>query len=179
MSLSEYIEYHTDDNFKLTKKHFEDLLERAKEDLPTFWSEAEESQITKNFEGLIPSLIADFLNPINRTNPKLHPAFILMYVHLILRGTIVHIDTVDDEYKMQAVEQFLTAAKVLAENLNKLKTSDKEEQKHIISELKNIIESFAFYFTSMAFSKESFVKIKEELDKTEKILLSEFEGKRK
>src|SRR5208283_5227774 len=74
MSLAEYIEFHTDDNFKLTKKHFENLLERAKEDLPTFWSEAEKYQITKAFEEIIPGMVSDFLNPLNRRNPDLHPA---------------------------------------------------------------------------------------------------------
>ena len=179
MSLSEYIESHTDDNFKFTRKHFESLLERAKEDLPAFWGEAEKSQITKEFEKFIPLLVSDFLNPLNRTKPRFHPAFMLMYVHLILKNTIVHLDTVDDEYKMQAVGHFLFAAKILAENLNKLKTNDKEEQKHIVSELKNILETFVFYFTSMAFEKDSFMKIKDELDKTEKILLQDIEGKLK
>ena len=92
MSLSEYIESHTDDNFKLTKKHFESLLERAKEDLPTFWSEAEKYRITKEFEEIIPGMVSDFLNPMNRTNPALHPAFMLMYAHILLNRTIVHID---------------------------------------------------------------------------------------
>ena len=107
MSLSEYIEFHTDDNFKLTRKHFESLLERAKEDLPTFWSEADKSQITKEFEKIIPLLVSDFLNPMNRANPQLHPAFMLMYVHLILKNTIVHIDTIEDEYKRQAIGDYL------------------------------------------------------------------------
>ncbi len=59
----------------------------------------------------------------------------------------------------------MSAAEILAENLNKLKTTDKEDQKHIVSDLKNVIETFAFYFTSMAFEKDSFVKIKEELER--------------
>lgn len=174
ISLSEYIEgFHADDNFKLTRKHFQSLLERAKEDLPSFWKVAGKSRITKEFEELIPLMVSDFLNPMNRTNPGLHPAFILHCIPLFLRNTIVHIDSIDDEYRLQAVEEFLSSARIVAENLNKLKVGNKEEQKHIVSELKNIIESFVFYFTSMAFAKDSFVAIKKELDKTEKILLDE------
>ncbi len=179
MSLSEYIEEHTDDNFKLTRKHFETLLERAKEDLPSFWIEAEKSQIIKEFERFIPLLVSDFLNPLNRANPHLHPSLMLLSIPSILKNTIVHLDTIDEPYKRQAVGHFLSAAEILAENLNKLKTTDKEDQKHIVSDLKNVIETFTFYFTSMAFAKDSFVKIKEELDKTEKILLQDIEGKHK
>ena len=179
VSLSEYIESHTDDNFKLTRKHFETLLERAKEDLPAFWVEAEKSQITKEFEEFIPLLVSDFLNPLNRANPHLHPTLMLQSIPSILKNTIVHIDTINEEYKIQAVGHFLSAAKVIAENLNKLKTSDKEEQKRIVSDLKNVIETFAFYFTSMAFEKDSFVKIKDELDKVEKSLHKDIEGRSK
>ena len=76
MSLSEYIEFHTDDNFKLTQKHSQDLLERAKEDLPSFWSEAEKSQVTKEFEKMIPLMISDFLNPY-----KPHKSFFAPCLH--------------------------------------------------------------------------------------------------
>ena len=177
MSLSEYIEFHTDDNFKLTQKHSQDLLERAKEDLPSFWSEAEKSQVTKEFEKMIPLMISDFLNPINRTNPTLHPAFMLLYIPLLVKNTIVHIDSIDDEHKRDAVSKYLSAGKIIAENLNKLKVKDKDEQKTIISTMKDMIETFAFSFTSLAFEKESFLKIKNELDKVEKSLLKDIEGK--
>jgi hypothetical protein len=177
VSLSEYIEDHTDDNFKLTRKHFETLLERAKEDLPAFWVEAEKFQITKEFEKILPLLVSDFLNPINRTEPRFHPAFMLMYVHLIIKNTIGHIDMLDDEYKRKAIGDYLSAAEVIAKNLNLLKTPDKDEQKQIISELKDVIETFAFNFTSMAFEKESFVKIKGELDKVEKTLHKDIESR--
>jgi hypothetical protein len=179
MSLSEYIESHTDDNFKLTRKHTEDLLERAKEDLPAFWSEAEKSQVTKEFEKMIPLMISDFLNPMNCTNPALHPAFMLMYIPLLVKNTIVHIDSIEDEHKWQAMNEYLSAGKIIAENLNKLKVKDKEEQKSIISTIKDMIETFAFSFTSIAFEKDSFLKIKEQLDKVEKTLHKDIEGKGK
>ena len=179
VSLSEYIEEHTDDNFKLTRKHFETLLERAKEDLPSFWIEAEKYQITKEFEKFIPLLVSDFLNPVNRTRPRFHPAAMLLSIPQIMKNTIVHLDTIDDEYKSQAVGHFLSAAQIIAENLNKLKTPDDEREKNIVSDLKNVIETFAFYFTSMAFEKDSFVKIKAELDKVENILHKDIESRSK
>lgn len=180
MSLSEYIEgFHPDDNFKLTRKHFEDLLERAKEDLPTFWIEAEKYQVTKEFEKIIPLMVSDFLNPINRTNPTLHPAFMLMYIPMLVKNTLAHIDSIEDEHKRNAMDNYLSASKVIAENLNKLKVKDKEEQKYIISQMRDMIETFAFSFTSMAFAKDSFVAIKKELDKTEKILLHEIQSAQK
>ena len=179
LSLSEYIESRTDDNFKLTSKYFHDLLERAKEDLPTFWSEAEKYQITKVFEGLIPDMSTDFLNPINRTKPDFHPVFMLMYIDMLVKNTVVHIDSIEEEHKRYAMDHYLTAGKAIAENLNKMKVKDKEEQKYLISKMKDMIETFAFSFTSMAFAKDSFVTIKKELDKTEKILLDEVKVKSK
>ena len=176
MSLAEYIEgFHGGEGFKLTRKHFEDLLERAKEDLPTFWGEAEKSQIIKEFEEFIPLVVSDFLNPMNQKDFNLHPAFMLMFIPLLVKNTIVHVDSIEDEHKSRAVEHYLSAGKIIAENLNKLKVKDKEEQKHIISKMKDMIETFAFSFTSMAFEKDSFVKIKAELDKTEKTLLNDIE----
>ena len=73
----------------------------------------------------------------------------------------------------------MLAGKALAENLNKLKSKDKEEQKQNRLELKSIIETFAFYFTSKAFEKDSFVRIKAELDKTEETLLHDIEKAKK
>lgn len=179
LSLSEYIESHTDDNFKLTRKHLQDLLERAKEDLPTFWSEAEKYQITKVFERFIPDMATDFLNPINRANPTFHPAFMLMYVSMLVKDTIAYIDSIEDDHKRHAMVNYLSAGKSIAENLNKFKVKDKEEQKFLISEMKDMIETFAFSFTSMAFEKDSFLKIKQELDKVEKTLHKGIEGKGK
>lgn len=179
LSLSEYIESHTDDNFKLTRKHLQDLLERAKEDTPTFWIEAEKYKITKVFEEFIPDMATDFLNPINHTNPSFLPAFMLMYIRMLVKDTIGHIDSIEDEHKRRAIEHYLSAGKVIAENLNKFKVKDKDEQKYLISEMKDMIETFAFSFTSMAFAKDSFVTIKKELDKTEKTLLEEVKVKNK
>ncbi len=173
MSLSEYIEKHADDSFKLTKQHIQTLLERTKGDLSTFWTEAEKCRITKEFENFILMAVTDFLIPVNRANPSLHPVHMLTFIPMILRNTIVNMDSVDDEYKIMAARRFLDAGQILAENLNKLRAKDPEDQKDIISEMKNIIETFAFYFTSMAFEKDAFVKIKAELDKTEKILLKD------
>jgi hypothetical protein len=175
MSLSEYIEKHADESFKLTKQHIQALLERTKEDSPTFWAEAEKCRITKEFENFILMLATDFLIPINRANPHVHPVHMLSFIPMILKNTIVNMDSVDDEYKIMAAGKFLYAGQILAENLNKLKTKDREDRKHIISEMKNIIETFVFYFTSMAFEKDAFVKIKTELDKTEKILLKDID----
>ncbi|MEW6739795.1 MAG: hypothetical protein ACOYU2_04305 [Nitrospirota bacterium] len=175
VSLSEYIEKHSDYSFKLTKQHIKTLLERTKEDLPTFWSEADKYRITKEFEDFILMVTTDFLMPINTGKPSLHPVHMLTFIPMILKNTIVNIDAVDDEYKLMAARKFLNAGQILAENLNKLKTKDSEQQKHIISEMKNIIETFVFYFTSMAFEKDAFVKIKAELDKTEKTLIKDID----
>ena len=178
LSLSEYIESHTDDNFKLTSKHLKELLERAKEDLPTFWKEADKYSVTNVFERIIPDMATDFLNPINRTKPDFHPVFILMYMKMLVKDTIVYIDSLEEEHKRYAMDHYLSAGKVIAENLNKFKVRDKEEQKYLISEMRDMIETFAFSFTSMAFAKDSFVTIKKELDKTEKILLDDVKTKK-
>lgn len=176
MSLSEYIESHSEDNFRNTKKHIQNLVERAKEERPDFWEEAEKCKITTEFEQFVPEIVSDILHPLNN-NPKVHPVLLLGSIPHILQRTIVSLDSVDDEYKMMAVGHFLSTGEKLAENLNKLKSNNKEEQAHIISEIKKIIETFVFYFTSMAFAKDSFVAIKRELDKTEKILLQGIESK--
>lgn len=178
MSLSEYIEGHAEDNFKDTKKHIQNLVERAKEERPAFWEEAEKTQITKELERLVPEIVSDILHPLNSTQPYYHPVLMLSFIPRMIKSTITNLDSVHDEYKLMAASQFLHAGQILAENINKIKSKDKEEQEKIISELKNIIESFVFYFTSMAFAKDSFVAIKNELDKTEKVLLKEIEAKK-
>lgn len=178
MSLSEYIENHSEDNFKNTTKHIQNLVERAKEDRPDFWKEAEKAQITKEFEQFVPHIVSDMLHPIGN-NPKMHPVILLNSIPYIFQRAIVNLDSVDDEVKFMAVSKFLSAGRELAENLNKLKSNNKSEQADIIVEIKKIIETFVFYFTSMAFAKDSFVKIKDELDKAEKILLNDIKGKSK
>lgn len=179
MSLAEYIESHVDDSFNLTRKHFQNLLEKAKTDLPTFWSEADKYEITKVFERVITDMATDFLNPINRTKPNFHPVFMLMYVDMLVKNTIVHINSIEEEHKRYAMDHYLTAGKDIAENLNKMKVKNKDEQVYLITKMKDMIETFAFSFTSMAFGKDSFVTIKKELDKTEKILLEEVKAKSK
>ncbi|MEW6002542.1 MAG: hypothetical protein AB1638_07865 [Nitrospirota bacterium] len=176
MSLSEYIEKHSEDNFKNTKKHIQDLVERAKEDRPAFWEEADKCKITKEFEQCVPEIVSDILHPLGG-NPKAHPVLLLGSIPSIFQRTIVNLDSVDDGVKMMAIRHFLSTGEKLAENLNKLKSNDKDEQAYIISEIKKIIETFAFYFTSMAFAKDAFVKIKNELDKTEKTLLNDINKK--
>src|SRR3990172_3578380 len=95
MSLSEYIESHSEDNFKNTKKHIQNLVERAKEERPDFWKEAEKSKITKEFEQFIPEIVSDILHPLNN-NPKVHPVLLLGSIPHILQRTIINLDSIDD-----------------------------------------------------------------------------------
>jgi hypothetical protein len=178
MSLSEYIEYYAKDEFLNIKKHIQNLIERAKEDRPEFWEEAEKVQFTKDFENTIPIIMTDLLHPLNN-NPYYHPILVLNSLTLLFSSTIMHFDTLHENYRRPAYQKILYMGEILAKNLNKIQSKNKEEQEEIISELKGLIESFVFSFTSMAFAKDSFVKIKEELDKTEKVLLKDIEVKGK
>jgi predicted HicB family RNase H-like nuclease len=172
MSLSEYLETTSTDKFEDTKKHIQELIARAKEDRPAFWQEAEKSQILREYETLMPNILSDLLNPLGH-DPHHHALLMMNFIPLATRSCVVNLDSVHDDYKGQAASKLIMTSKIVAENLNKLHGKDKEEQINIIKEIKQLIESFAFSFTSLAFAKDSFVKIKEELDKTEKVLLED------
>lgn len=175
MSLSEYIEYHSKDEFMNTKKHIQNLIERAKEDRPEFWEEAEKVQFTKDFENTMPIIMTDLLHPLNN-NPYYHPILVLNSLVFLFNSTLHHFDTIHEDYRRSAAMKIFQMGELFAKNINKIKSKNKDEQAEIISELKGILESFAFNFTSMAFAKDSFLKIKDELDKTEKMLLKDIEG---
>jgi hypothetical protein len=177
MSLTEFIQSHTEDEFRETKRNIQSLIERAKEQRQAYWSEAEKAQITKEFEKFVPEIVSDFIHPLGH-DPHFHPINMLLSISGILKDTIMNLDSLEEENKKYAFIRFLDMGKIIADNLNKFKSDDKEVQKVIVSQLKQLIEAFVFYFTSMVFAKDSFVKIKDELDKTEKILINEIEGKR-
>lgn len=174
MSLSEYLETTSTDKFEDTKKHIQDLIARAKADRPEFWEEAEKSQILREYESLMPNIVSDLLNPLGH-DPHHHAVLMMNFIPLAMRNCVVNLDTVHSDWKRQASSKLIDASKLLAENLNKLQGKDKEEQIEVIKEIKQLIESFAFSFTSLAFAKDSFLKIKGELDKTEKSLLGDLE----
>jgi hypothetical protein len=172
MSLSQYLEYSFEEKFIATKDHVQFWIDEAKEKNPEFWGKADQSQITKEFEKDIPILVTDFINP-SAGSPYQLPYHMLSILSYLLSSSINNIDSMQKDYHGRTSLLFLSMARTIGANLNKLKSDDIEEKKEIISEMKNLIEMFGFYFTSLAFNKDSFVMIKEGLDKTEKMLLNE------
>ena len=181
VSLAKYIELHFEDNFRDTKSLVHMLIENAKDERPEYWKQLEGNPILRKLEFFGEAYLTDFLHPMGSGDyePTRHGLFMLERIMYLIGDTANLFETIDEKYRQDAAENYFGMVEAVAKNLNKFKSAEPDTQKYIISAIKELIELLSFNFTSSAFAKESFVKIKEELDKTEKILLREIEEKAK
>jgi hypothetical protein len=172
VTLSEYFESCVKGQFWESKFAVQSMIAEAQEKNPEFWKKAKKMGLVRELEHQIPMFVSDFVMPQSK-QPDAIPLHMGYLIWDLVRALVNNIDGVPDFYKGATSSQILEIGKSIADNVSKLKSKEKEEQKKIIEDLKEIIETFVFGFTSMAFAKDSFLKINAELEKTKTILLNE------
>ena len=170
LTLSEYFESCVRGQFGESKYAVQSMIEEAHEKKPDYWEKARKAALIREIEYLLPIFVSDFVMP-QGADPH---GVVLLMIHSIkdfMRAVVNNIDTVSPMYQGAVSQDALEMGRMVADNIGKFKAEDSDDQKTLIKNLKELIESFVFNFTSMAFAKESFLKIQSELEKTEKILL--------
>ena len=178
MSLSRLIDESLIDSFKEDKEFIQNIFSKRKQERPVFWKELDKSPIIREFEDFIAILYTEFLNPLNKTQTDLQPVLLLNWISHILSATIKHYDSISEEYEDQAAGKFIESfGRDLIEGLAYIKSKDKETQGKIIDMKMDLAEKACYHFTALAFAKDSYIKIKTELEKVRKELLNELKGK--
>jgi hypothetical protein len=170
LSLSEYFTSFIEGQFWESKYAVESMITEAQEKDPKYWEKARKAALIRELEYQLPMVVSDFVSP-SATDPNGLPLHMTYLIEDLVRAVFNNIDTVSPDYRGAVSGYALEMGKLIADNMGKFKAEDNEGQKRIIKDLRELIESFAFNFTSMAFAKESFQKIQSELEKTERILL--------
>lgn len=174
ISLSRLIDESLLDSFKEDKEFILNTINKRKQERPVFWKELEKSPIIREFENYIASLYTEFLNPLNKVKTDYQPVILLGWIDHILSATIKHFDSIPEEYKRLAAGKFIELlGKALIEGFAYIKSNDKETQGHIIDMKKDMAEKACYHFTALAFAKDSYIKIKTELEKVHDELIKE------
>lgn len=174
ISLSKLIDERLIDSFKEDKEFILNTINKRKQERPIFWKELDKSPIIREFENYIASLYTDFLNPLNKVKADYQPVILIGWISHILNATIKHFDSIPEEHKRMAAGEFIELlGKALIEGLAYIKSNDKETQGYIIDMKKNLAEKACYHFTALAFAKDSYIKIKTELEKVCDELLKE------
>lgn len=174
ISLSRLIDENLIDSFKEDKEFILNTINKRKQERPVFWKELEKSPIIREFENYIASLYTEFLNPLNKTKADHQPVMLLGWLNRILCSTIKHFDSIPEEYKRTAAGDFIELlGNALIEGIAYIKSNDKETQGHIIDMKKDLAEKACYHFTALAFAKDSYIKIKTELEKVREELIKE------
>lgn len=178
ISLSKLIDEHLIDSFKEDKEFILSTINKRKQEKPVFWKELDKSPIIREFEDYIASLYSEFLNPLNKSATDYHPVVLLGLIDDILSATIKHFDSIPEEYKRSAAGDFIELfGKSLIDGLAYIKSNDKETQGHIIDMKRDLAEKACYHFTALAFAKDSYIKIKTELEKVRDELIKELKEK--
>ena len=174
ISLSRLIDESLLDSFKEDKEFILNTINKRKQERPVFWKELEKSPIIREFENYIASLYTEFLNPLNKVKTDYQPVILLGWIDHILSATIKHFDSIPEEYKRLAAGKFIELlGKALIEGFAYIKADDKETQGHIIDMKKDMAEKACYHFTALAFAKDSYIKIKTELENVRDELIKE------
>ena len=174
ISLSRLIDESLLDSFKEDKEFILNTINKRKQERPVFWKELEKSPIIREFENYIASLYTEFLNPLNKVKTDYQPVILLGWIDHILSATIKHFDSIPEEYKRTAASDFIESlGNALTEGIAYIKSNDKETQGHIIDMKKDMAEKACYHFTALAFAKDSYIKIKTELEKVRNELIKE------
>lgn len=177
ISLSKLIDENLIDSFKEDKEFILNNIKKRKQELPVLWNELDKSPIIRNFEEFIAALYTEFLNPLNRNKPDLQPVLLLGWIYQILKETIKNFDSISEEFKERAAQQYTSIGEALIDGLVFIKSKDKETQEYIIDMKKTLVEKACYNFTALAFAKDSYNKIKTELEKIRSELLRELKEK--
>jgi len=174
ISLSKLIDENLLDSFKEDKEFILSAISNRKQERPVFWKELDKSPIIREFEEKIACLYTEFLNPRNNSIIDFQPVILLNWISFILNDTIKHFDSISEEIKRDAASSFIVSiGKALIDGLAYIKSNDKETQGHIIDMKKELAEKACYHFTALAFAKDSYIKIKTELEKVHNELKKE------
>lgn len=176
VSLSKLIEERLHDTFKSDKEQILDLINKKKQERPIYWKTLEESPIVRGFENYIASLFTEFVNPISK-DPFYQQVVLLGWINHLIDATIKHFDSLSEENKKLAAGYVIMAGKTLIDGLAYMKANDKETQEHIINIKEELAEKACYHFTALAFAKDSYIKIKTELEKVRDELIKELKEK--
>lgn len=176
VSLSKLIEERLDDTYKTDKEQILSLISRRKQYRPALWAELEKSPIVREFEGFITTLFTEYINPMSK-DVKYQPIVLLGWIQHILKETIKHFDTVKEEDKERAAQQFIGVGEVLIDGLAHIKSQNKETQEKIIRMKTDLAEKISYHVTALAFAKDSYINIKSELEKVCTEIIKELKKK--
>jgi len=176
VSLSKLIEERLYDAYKADKEQILDLIAKRKQEKHKLWAELDKSPIVREFEDYIASLFTEFVNPLSK-DPKYQPAILIGWIQHILRQTIKHFDSIDEEYKRAAADRFMGIGQILIEEMSQIKSQDKKTQEEIIYLKAEFAERAIYHFTALAFAKESYSKAKLEIEKVRNELVQELKKK--
>lgn len=172
VSLSKLIEESLHDTFKSDKEQILDLINKRKQERPTYWKTLDKSPIAREFENYIASLFTEFVNPISR-DPWSQPVVLIGWISDLLQAATKHFDSITEENKRLAADYIIGTGNTLIDGLAYVKSKDKETQERIIEMKRELAEKASYHFTALAFEKESFNTIKRELEKVRNELLKE------
>jgi hypothetical protein len=177
VSLSELIENNLYDTYKSDEDIIKRLIKRRKSERPAYWEELDKSPITREFEEHIATLFTKFVNPIAKRDYKYQPVVLIGLIDHLLSETIKHFNSIPEEHKRMAAYSFLKIGKTLTEALPLLRANDKETEKEIIIIKKEIAEKLIYHLSALVFAKDSYNKIKAELDKIQAELIKGLDKK--
>lgn len=172
LSLSELLENNLVSTYKTDKEIILEMIDRHKREQPLYWEQLSKSPILRVYEEYIPTLIAEFLNPI-ANNIKNQPVQMMLWIECIINATTKHFDSIDDEYKSKGARQFFGVANSVIEAFPTIKAKDKELQEEIIKMKIDMAERICYQLTTMVFAKDSYNTIRAELEKVQVELLKE------
>ena len=164
VSLSKLIEERLYDTYKTDREQMLSLISKRKQEKPVLWAELEKSPIVREFESYIAALYTEFINPISK-DAKYQPVVLLGWIQHILKETIKHFDSVNEEDRERAAQQFIGVGEILIEGLAHIKSQNKETQEKIIRMKADLAEKASHHITGLAFAKDSYNKIRSELEK--------------
>lgn len=173
VSLSTLIEQNLHDTYQSDKELIKGLINRRKKERPDYWEELDKSPIVREFEEHLATLFTEFVNPISKIDYKYQPVVLLIWLQHFLEETVKHFKAVPEEHKRVAARHFIAIGKALVDAFPMIKAKDNETQMEIIKEKIELAETACYQITAMAFAKDSFTKIKTELEKVQAELLKE------
>ena len=173
VSLTELIENNLFDSYKSDKELIADLIARRKKERPEYWEALNKSPIVREFEEHLATLFTELVNPLKKTDYKYQPVVLLVWFRHFLEETIKHFGSIPEEHKRVAAHHFIAIGEALIEAFPMIKAKDNEIQMEIIKEKIELAEKACYQITAMAFAKDSFTRIKTELEKVQAELLKE------
>ena len=173
--LEEFYDPYNDD-----KKKIQEMIKERKNQQPELWKELDKSPIARNIEEYMISLYCEYLDPIGGIAHKieLHPAQLIQFVKMPLEETIRHFDTISEEEKHKAANHYIKLCKRIIDYIPSFKAKETEDQKYIIEELVDTADKLCYQLSAMAFDKDAYNTIKEQLHKVQNKLICELKEKR-